>query len=439
MLIFNSLRNNLQKAFKFFRSKGRLSEQDIKEGLREIRVALLEADVNYKIVKEVVKRVEEQARSQKVIESLTPAEQIITILYNELVAILGDAVPLNIVPNETNLIMLVGLQGNGKTTTAAKLAYSLKNQGKRALLVPFDFKRPAAKEQLIALAEKNDLEVFRDTLTEPVPTLKKALSYMDRNGIQIAIIDTAGRKEIDEEMMHELKDVYTKFNFSDVLFVSDSTIGQGALKVAKGFSEIVDLTGGIFTKFDSSAKGGAILSFRYITGKPIKFVGTGEKITDLEVFYPDRVISRIVGRGDIASLAEKASKAISEEESLSLLKKVQDDTFDLNDFKRELEGIKKMGGFASIISSLPAIPGLNLSALNDEEMLKKTEAIINGMTKEERIHPEIIDGSRKKRIARGSGVTKHDINVLLKNFKTFKKMMRGMKNIKSIDQILKLR
>ena len=201
----------------------------------------------------------------------------------------------------------------------------------------------------------------------------------------------------------------------------------------------MDLTGGIFTKFDSSAKGGAILSFRYVTGKPIKFVGTGEKITDLEVFYPDRVISRIVGRGDLASLAEKASKAISEEESLSLLKKVQEDTFDLNDFKRELEGIKKMGGFASILSSLPAIPGLNLSALNDEEMLKKTEAIINGMTKEERAHPEIIDGSRKRRIARGSGVTKHDINVLLKNFKTFKRMMKGMKNIKSIDQILKLR
>jgi len=407
--------------------------------LREIRVALLEADVNYKIVKEIVKNVEEEAKKEKVIESLTPAEQIITILYRQLVSILGESAPLNIKSGNINLVILVGLQGNGKTTTAAKLAYYLKQKGQRALLIPFDFKRPAAREQLISLAEQNSLDVYRDTLNSPIPTLKKAVSFMEKNGFSVGIIDSAGRKEIDSEMMNELKLVNDNFSLSETLFVSDSTIGQGALKVAKGFNEVVPLTGGIFTKFDSSAKGGSILSFRYVTGKPIKFIGTGEKIEDLEVFHPDRVISRIVGRGDVATLAEKAAKAISEEESMQLLDKIKNDTFDLNDFKRELEGIKKMGGFGSILSSLPVMPGINLSALNDETMLKKTEAIINGMTKEERENPDIIDGSRKRRIARGSGVSKHDVNVLLKNFKTFRKMMRNMKNIKSIDQIMKLR
>lgn len=407
--------------------------------MREIRVALLEADVNYKIVKEIVKNVEEEAKKEKVIESLTPAEQIITILYRQLVSILGESAPLNIKSGNINLVMLVGLQGNGKTTTAAKLAYYLKQKGQRALLIPFDFKRPAAREQLISLAEQNSLDVYRDTLNSPIPTLKKAVSFMEKNGFSVGIIDSAGRKEIDSEMMNELKLVNDNFSLSETLFVSDSTIGQGALKVAKGFNEVVPLTGGIFTKFDSSAKGGSILSFRYVTGKPIKFIGTGEKIEDLEVFHPDRVISRIVGRGDVATLAEKAAKAISEEESMQLLDKIKNDTFDLNDFKRELEGIKKMGGFGSILSSLPVMPGINLSALNDETMLKKTEAIINGMTKEERENPDIIDGSRKRRIARGSGVSKHDVNVLLKNFKTFRKMMRNMKNIKSIDQIMKLR
>ncbi len=407
--------------------------------MREIRVALLEADVNYKIVKEIVKNVEEEAKKEKVIESLTPAEQIITILYRQLVSILGESAPLNIKSGNINLVMLVGLQGNGKTTTAAKLAYYLKQKGQRALLIPFDFKRPAAREQLISLAEQNSLDVYRDTLNSPIPTLKKAVSFMEKNGFSVGIIDSAGRKEIDSEMMNELKLVNDNFSLSETLFVSDSTIGQGALKVAKGFNEVIPLTGGIFTKFDSSAKGGSILSFRYVTGKPIKFIGTGEKIEDLEVFHPDRVISRIVGRGDVATLAEKAAKAISEEESMQLLDKIKNDTFDLNDFKRELEGIKKMGGFGSILSSLPVMPGINLSALNDETMLKKTEAIINGMTKEERENPDIIDGSRKRRIARGSGVSKHDVNVLLKNFKTFRKMMRNMKNIKSIDQIMKLR
>ncbi len=437
--MFDGLKSNLQKAFKFFKSKGRLTEEDIKEGLREIRVALLEADVNYKIVKEVIKNVGEEARKEKVIDSLTPAEQIITILYRELLNVLGTSAPLNIESGKLNFIMLLGLQGNGKTTTAAKLAYYLKENGQRALLVPFDFKRPAAREQLVALGEQNGMDVFTDVVNHPILTLEKVRLFMEKGGFNTAIIDTAGRREIDAEMMQELKNVYDSFAFSEVLFVSDSTIGQGSLKIAEGFNEVVPLTGGIFTKFDSSAKGGSVLSFRYVTEKPIKFIGTGEKINEIEIFHPDRIISRIVGRGDVATLAEKAAKAISEEESKEIFTKIQNDAFDLNDFKRELQGIKKMGGFASVLSSLPTIPGMNISALNNEDMLPKTEAIINGMTKEERANPDIIDGSRKRRIARGSGVTKHDINVLLKNFRAFRKMMKGMKNIKSIDQIMKLR
>jgi len=372
-------------------------------------------------------------------ESLTPAEQIITILYNEIKNILGDASPLNIEPNKKNLVMLVGLQGSGKTTTAAKLAKFLKKQGKRPLLIPFDFKRPAAMEQLIMLAKNNSLEVFGEMTGTPIPVLKKALAYMENDKFDIGLIDSAGRKEIDTETMEELRTVANTFAINETLLVLDSTIGQGALKIAEGFEQYIPLTGGIFTKYDSSAKGGSILSFRYVTGKPVKFIGVGEKIDDLEIFHPERVVSKIVGRGDLATLAEKAEQTISREEGKDLFEKIQNDTFDLNDYKNQLDAIKKMGGFSSILSSMPVIPGMNLNALSDEKMLVKTEAIINGMTKEEKANPEIIDGSRKKRIAKGSGVTNHEINVFLKNYTMFKKFMQGTKNVKSIDQILKLR
>jgi len=439
LIIFDNLKINLQSVFKKLRSKGKLSNEDIKNSLREIRVTLLEADVNYKIVKEIVDKVAEEAKKQNIVESLTPAEQIITILYNEIKNILGDASPLNIEPNKKNLVMLAGLQGSGKTTTAAKLAHFLKEQGKRPLLIPFDFKRPAAMEQLVTLAKNNNLEVFEEIGGNPIPVLKKALAYMENNQFDIGLIDSAGRKEIDTETMEELRTVANTFAINETLLVLDSTIGQGALKIAEGFEQYIPLTGGIFTKYDSSAKGGSILSFRYVTGKPVKFIGVGEKIDDLEIFHPERVVSKIVGRGDLATLAEKAEQTISKEEGKDLFKKIQNDTFDLNDYKNQLEAIKKMGGFSSILSSMPVIPGMNLNTLNDEKMLVKTEAIINGMTKEEKANPEIINGSRKKRIAKGSGITNHEINVFLKNYTMFKKFMQGTKNVKSIDQILKLR
>ncbi len=439
MLIFESLKKNLQYAFRKLRSKGKLSESDIEDGLREIRVTLLGADVNYKIVKEVISRVSQEAKKQNVVESLTPAEQIITILYRELKDILGEASPINIDHNRRNLIMLVGLQGNGKTTTAAKLAKFFKEKGEFPLLIPFDFKRPAAREQLITLSKTNQLEVFEGKTNMPIPALKKALSYMDEKQMNIGIIDTAGRKEIDTETMVELKRVSDTFPMNEVLLVVDSTIGQGALKIAEGFEKYIDLTGGIFTKYDSSARGGSILSFRYVTGKPVKFVGTGEKVSDLEIFYPERIVSRIVGRGDLATLAEKAEKAISREESKNLIEKIKNNTFDMNDYKKQIEAIKEMGGFSTILSSMPIMSGINFEAMSKGNVLKKVEAIINGMTKEERANPNIIDGSRKKRIAKGSGVTKHDINMLLKNYKIFKKFIQGTKKLNSIDQIVKLR
>lgn len=371
------------------------------------------------------------------IESLTPSEQVITILYRELVGIVGESAPLNIDPNRQNFIMLVGLQGNGKTTTAAKIAKFLKGKGYKPLLIPLDFKRPAAYEQLVDLGERNGLPVFKDSSGEPVSVIKDALSYMGEQGFNIGIVDTAGRKEIDTDLMDELKIVHEVLKPQETLLVMDSTIGQGALRVCQGFLDFVDLTGGIFTKFDSSAKGGSVLSFRYVTGKPVKFIGVGEKIDDLETFEPERLISRILGRGDIQTLVEKAQKAISEEESVKLLKKVSEGSFDLNDFREELQSLAKMGGISSITSYLPFASQMKLPAnFSDDKMTRKMVAIINSMTKEECENPDIINGSRRKRIAKGAGVEKYDVNLLLKNYFNFKKLI---KNVKSIDQIIKFR
>ncbi|MCX6088096.1 MAG: signal recognition particle protein [Caldiserica bacterium] len=435
--MFEGLKENLEKVFKRLRSKGRLSEEDIHTALREVRIALFESDVNYKVAKEVVSRVGESAKSEKVIESLTPSEQVITILYRELVGIVGESAPLNIDPNRQNFIMLVGLQGNGKTTTAAKIAKFLKGKGYKPLLIPLDFKRPGAHEQLVDLGERNGLPVFKDTSGEPVSVIKDAVSYMEEQGFNIGIVDTAGRKEIDTDLMDELKIVHEVLKPQETLLVMDSTIGQGALRVCQGFLDFVDLTGSIFTKFDSSAKGGSVLSFRYVTGKPVKFIGVGEKIDDLETFEPERLISRILGRGDIQTLVEKAQKAISEEESVKLLKKVSEGSFDLNDFREELQSLAKMGGISSIASYLPFASQMKLPAnFSDDKMTRKMVAIINSMTKEERENPDIINGSRRERIAKGAGVEKYDVNLLLKNYFNFKKLI---KNVKSIDSIIKFR
>lgn len=417
------------------RSKGRLSDEDIHSSLRELRIALLEGDVNLDVVKDVVSRVEEKAKEQRVIESIAPAEQVIAILYNELITILGDPAPLKLDPNVLNFIMLVGLQGNGKTTTSVKLAYFLREKGMKVLLVPFDFKRPAAREQLMVLGGRDGIPVFNDSSENPDIVINNAFKYLKDGGFNVAILDTAGRKEIDVEVMNELKYIKDVLHPSEILLVMDGTIGQGALTVARSFNEEISLTGAIFTKFDSSAKGGSVLSFRYVTGKPVKFLGVGENVEDLEVFDPRRLISRILGRGDIQTLVEKVERTISEQESEELAKKVLDGKFTLKDFKEELLRFKKMGGISSVASYLPSIPNFKIPKdFSDEKMIKKMVAIIDSMTEEERDDPDIMNGSRRARIAKGAGVEKHDVNVLLKNFSTFRKLS---KNLEDIDRIFK--
>ncbi|MEF3244770.1 MAG: signal recognition particle receptor subunit alpha [Caldisericaceae bacterium] len=415
--------------FKKLRSKGYLSEEDIKSVVKEVKLALLEADVNYKLVKEITERLETESKNTKVIESLNPQEQILSILYSILVEYVGTSSPLNLKKNK-NFIILVGLQGNGKTTTAGKLAYLLKNKfNYRPLLVPFDFKRPASFDQLIQIAKENELSYLDLRNSSIENALEEIPKYMDKNNFNVAIIDTAGRKEIDTPLMEELNKIIGFFNENETLMVMDVTIGQTALDIVKGFQDYIPITGGIFTKFDSSAKGGSVLSFRYITQKDVKFVGTGEKIKDLEIFDGERLISRILDRGDIKSLFEKAQEAISEEESKKIIKDFESGKFDMNDFKIQLESILKMGGISKVFSMLPNFGSVKISKdFTDEKRIKRMIAIINAMTKEERMHPEIINASRKERIARGTHVDKNEVNQLLKNYDNLKKMLKNFKN-----------
>lgn len=351
--------------------------------------------------------------------------------------VLSEDSSFSLKKGEINYLFLVGLQGNGKTTTAAKLSYAFKKEGFKPVLVPLDFKRPRAREQLISIASSNGLAFLDRSFDSEIGLLKGLPDYLENNNYDVAIIDTAGRQEIDREVMEELKQYVSLFPEREVLLVMDATIGQSALSVAENFENYVHLTGGIFTKFDSSAKGGSVLSFKHVTGAPVRFLGTGEKIEDLEIFDADRLISRLLGRGDIKTLVEKAEKAISYEESLEIMNKLSSGNFTLKDFKKELEGIRKMGGLSSVMSLLPQAAGLSLPKdFSDERMIKKMVAIIDSMTEEERSNPNIVNASRKERIAKGAGVDKHDINMLLKNFENFRKFS---KNLKSIDQIMKFR
>ncbi|MFU2157414.1 signal recognition particle protein [Caldisericum sp. AR60] len=429
--IFESLKESINTVLKKLRSKGHLSEADIKAAIKEIRFALLEADVNYKLVKEITEKVETEAKSSKVLESFTPAEQILSILYSVLVDYVGHSEKLKLHGGK-NFIILVGLQGNGKTTTAAKLGYYLKKKlNYNPILVPFDFKRPASFDQLIQLGKSNDI-AYLDLRNEENMriALSKIDSYMEKNGFNVAIIDTAGRKEIDTPLMEELKLINNYFEDPETLMVMDVTLGQTSLDIVKGFKEYLKITGGIFTKFDSSAKGGSVLSFRYVTGSPVKFVGTGEKIQDLEPFDGDALISRLVGRGDLKGLFEKAQEAISLEESEKIAKDFQSGNFDLNDLKMQLESLLKMGGLSKVFSMLPNFSNLKIpKEYMDEKALRRMIAIINAMTKEERAHPEIINASRKERIAKGTHVSKAEVNQLLKNFENFKKLSKNLKNL----------
>ena len=427
--MFQNLTEKLNNAFKFFRNKGKLTEADVKAGMREIKLALLEADVNFKVVKDFIKMVSERAVGAEVMESLLPAQQIVKIVNEELVKLMGTSqAKLTISPKPPTVVMMVGLQGAGKTTHAGKLAGMYKKQGKRPLLVACDVYRPAAIKQLQILGEKLDIPVYAPGDREkPVKIAKEALKLAEKQGYDMVFIDTAGRLHIDEALMGELRDIRKAVNPTEILLTIDAMIGQDAVTVAEHFNEQLDVTGVILTKLDGDTRGGAALSVRHVTGKPIKFIGIGEKLDAIEPFYPDRMASRILGMGDVLSLIEKAEQAFDQKQAAELEKKIRAATFTLDDYLAQFAQIKKMGNIESLLGMMP---GMNKGALKDakidEKQLAHTEAIIKAMTMREREKPEIINASRKMRIAKGSGTSVEDVNKLLKQFDTVRKMMKQM-------------
>ena len=427
--MFGGLTEKLANAFKKFRNKGKLTEDDVKEGMREVKLALLEADVNFKVVKEFVKAVTERAVGAQVLESLVPAQQIVKIVNEELIKLMGGETPkVNISPKPPTVVMMVGLQGAGKTTHSAKIASYYKKKGKSPLLVACDVYRPAAVDQLKIVGESANIPVFSmGTKISPVEIAKAGVEYAKKNGHDMVFIDTAGRLHIDEELMAELVKIKAAVDPMEILLVVDAMLGQDAVNVAKTFNDLLDITGVVLTKMDGDTRGGAALSVKYITGKPIKFIGTGEKLDALELFHPDRMASRILGMGDILSLIEKAEQAYDEKNARELEKKMREQTFSLEDFLDQMHQLKKMGNLDQLIGM---IPGANAGALKnaqiDEGQMAKTEAIILSMTKQERLHPEVINGSRRKRIANGSGTSVEDVNKLLKQFDQIKKMMKQL-------------
>ena len=430
--MFGGLTDKLANAFKKFRNKGKLTEADVKEGMREVKLALLEADVNFKVVKEFVKAVTDRAVGADVLESLVPAQQIVKIVNEELIKLMGGETPkINISPKPPTVIMMVGLQGAGKTTHSAKIASYYKHKGKSPLLVACDVYRPAAVDQLKIVGETANIPVFSmGTKISPVEIAKAGVEHAKKNGHDMVFIDTAGRLHIDEELMAELVKIKEATGPSEILLVVDAMLGQDAVNVAKTFNDLLDITGVVLTKMDGDTRGGAALSVKYITGKPIKFIGTGEKLDALELFHPDRMASRILGMGDILSLIEKAEQAYDEKNAKELEKKMREQTFSLDDFLEQMRQLKKMGNLEQLIAM---VPGVNAGSLKnaqlDESQMAKTEAIILSMTRQERLKPEIINGSRRKRIANGSGTTVEDVNKLLKQFDQMKKMMKQFSNM----------
>ena len=425
--MFQSLSDKLTAAFKHFRNKGKLTEADVKVGMREIKLALLEADVNFKVVREFVKQVTERAVGSEVLESLVPAQQIVKIVNEELTAIMGGSqAKLTISSAPPTVIMMCGLQGAGKTTHAAKLAAMYKKQGKRPLLVACDIYRPAAIKQLQILGEQTGIPVFTmGTDVSPVKIAEEGVKYAKDNFCDMVFIDTAGRLHIDEVLMEELRAIKEKVEPTEILLTIDAMIGQDSVNVAEHFNSLLDVTGVILTKLDGDTRGGAALSVRYVTGKPIKFIGVGEKIDAIEPFHPDRMASRILGMGDVLSLIEKAEAAFDDKKAAELEKKMRDQTFTLDDYLDQFEQIKNMGSMEQLLGMMP---GVNASALKDaqvdEKALARTEAIIKSMTPKERAKPEILNSSRKRRIAAGSGTSVEEVNRLLKQFDQVKKLMK---------------
>lgn len=425
--MFSSLAEKLQGAFKRLKGKGRLTEEDVTAALREVRVALLEADVNFKVVKDFVARIRERAVGQEILANLNPAHQVIKIVRDELALLMGgENVHLNVSPKPPTVIMLVGLQGSGKTTTAAKLGLLLKKQGRRPLLVAADVYRPAAVKQLQILGDQIQVPVFSGE-TDPVAISVAAVEEAARKGYDSVIIDTAGRLHINEELMQELEGIKAAVKPHEILLVADSMTGQDAVTVAEGFHARLGLDGAVLTKLDGDTRGGAALSIRAVTGCPIKFAGVGEKLDMLEPFYPGRMADRILGMGDVLTLIEKAQSTFDAQQAAQMQKRIKSADFNLEDFLLQLRQFKKMGPLENILSMIPGFGGmkkLREEVQFDERDLLWTEAIINSMTLQERQHPEIIDGSRRRRIARGSGSTVQDVNRLLKQFEQTKKMIR---------------
>lgn len=432
-MAFDSLTAKLQNVFKNLKSKGRLTEADVKEALREVKMALLEADVNFKVVKQFIKAVQEKATGEDVLNSLTPGQTVIKYVNEELVRMMGGTTQeIDLLSgNEITVIMMCGLQGAGKTTTTAKIAGKLKQKGKRPLLAACDVYRPAAIEQLQINGDKQDVPVFSmGTGHNPVDIAKASVEHAKSNGNNVVILDTAGRLHVDEDMMEELENIKKEVNVHQTILVVDSMTGQDAVNVATVFHEKLSIDGVILTKLDGDTRGGAALSIRAVTGRPIYYVGMGEKLSDLEQFYPDRMASRILGMGDVLSLIEKAEAEIDEEKAAEMAKKIKKAEFDFNDFLEQMQQMKKMGGLSSILSMLPGM-GLPDNLDIDDDALKGTEAIIYSMTLEERTNPNIINPSRKRRIANGAGVDISEVNRLIKQFEQSRKMMKQMSGMMS--------
>ncbi len=442
--MFESLSEKLDVSFKKLRGHGRLTEDNVKDALRDVRMVLLEADVNFVVVKQFIKAVRERAMGQEVLQSLTPAQQFVKIVHEELVALMGGSLsPLDLATTPPVAILMVGLQGSGKTTSSGKLAlYLKKKEKKNVLLVPVDVYRPAAIDQLQSLGKQIDIPVFpAQTGQDPVAISKEAFTYAKEHGFDVLIIDTAGRLHIDDKLMAELERIKSAVHPREILLVADSMTGQEAVTIAKSFHDLLDMSGVVLTKLDGDARGGAALSIKAVTGKPIKFVGEGEKLNALDAFYPDRMASRILGMGDVLTLIERAQEVVDEKNAAELARKLRKNEFNFEDFRGQLRQLKKMGSMGGLMKMIPGLGKIKELAADgqaDHELVK-VEAIINSMTARERQNYRLINGGRRKRIARGSGTTVQDVNRLLKNYLEMKKMMKkfnkmGPKGLKRLLQ-----
>lgn len=429
-MAFDSLSEKLQNVFKNLRNKGRLTEEDVKVALKEVKMALLEADVNFKVVKHFVNDVKEKALGQKVVSSLTASQMVVKIVKEELVELFGEETrPLNMAAHGVSTILMCGLNGSGKTTTSAKLAKLLKKQGKNPLLVAADIYRPAAREQLMTLAKSIDVPCFTIENESAENIVIKALEYAKEHTHGVVIIDTAGRLQVDEQLMQELVNITNITNINERMLVIDAMSGQDSVNVANAFNEKVKITGMIMTKLDSDARGGAALSIKYLTGIPIKFMATGEKVDDIEIFHPDRMADRIIGMGDILTLVENVQDKIDEKEAKKAAKKMMDGKFDLEDMLAQMEQFNKMGSMSKLLKFIPGMPKISQDDLSKgEKEMKKVKAVIQSMTIEERRHPEILKASRKIRIAKGCAMQVSDVNSVLKKFEQMKQMMKQMKS-----------